>query len=229
MSAIPALRATLESLGARALDFLFTPRCVGCRREGAYLCEPCLAQVARLEGPYRPVTDHRDDAEPLAVPLSYSPFAMKGAIRQAVHDLKYRGVRALAPLLGAAMAEHAQRSGLRADLLVPVPLHRTRLRERGYNQAELLAREVGRRMRLPVDSETLARVRHGSPQAMSGDAAERRAEVREAFQARRKLPARRVLLVDDVCTTGATLNACGRALKRTGVQQVLGLTLAREL
>ena len=233
MRSVPALRASLRRLAARALDFLFTPRCVGCDREGSYLCEPCLGDVPRLQKPYRPGGQPRSGDEavierPRALSMVYSPFALEGAIRQAVHDLKYRGVRALARQLGAAMAEHARTVGIQADVLVPVPLHRTRLRERGYNQAALLADEVGRCLGLPVKAAVVSRVRPGRPQAVSGGAAQRWEEVRDAFQAQRPPPGRRVLLIDDVCTTGATLDACAHALKAAGAEHVVGLTLARQ-
>ena len=162
MRSVPALRASLRRLAARALDFLFTPRCVGCDREGSYLCEPCLGDVPRLQKPYRPGGQPRSGDEavierPRALSMVYSTFAMDGAIRQAVHDLKYRGVRALAQQLGAEMAEHARTVGIQADVLVPVPLHRTRLRDRGDNPPAPPAAEAGRRLVLPAYSSVVAR------------------------------------------------------------------------
>jgi ComF family protein len=113
------------------------------------------------------------------------------------------------------------------DAIVPVPLHASRERERGYNQAALLALELGRRVRLPVVDDVLFRTRETIPQ-VGLDATERRANVLHAFQCSSTgLTGRRVLLVDDVCTSGATLEAAGDALRKGGVSSVWAYTLAR--
>ncbi|MEW6034100.1 MAG: phosphoribosyltransferase family protein [Chloroflexota bacterium] len=110
-----------------------------------------------------------------------------------------------------------------------VPLHPRRLRERGYNQSSLLARGLGQATGLPVDKGTLLRLRDTPPQARTASAEERLQNVVGAFSCRdRLLQGKRVLLIDDVCTSGATLDACATALKRMGASSVWGLTLARE-
>ena len=217
-----------RSLGQKALDLVFTPRCVGCGREGVYLCEPCLEGGRLLDVPY--FLEHGGDsfAEAPAVDGVLSCFAMEGVVREAVHHLKYRGLRAIAPTLGGLMARRAKRGGRPADAVVPVPLHRSRLRERGYNQAELLAAEVAKGLRDSVEAKAVERVRQGPPQARAG-LEERWTGVQGAFESRRRLDGLRLLLVDDVCTTGATLDACARALKGAGAASVWGLTFAREV
>jgi ComF family protein len=113
------------------------------------------------------------------------------------------------------------------DIVVPVPLHATRLRERGYNQAALLAREMAQRAKLAVDERTLVRRRATAPQVKLS-ARERRENVHDAFCCRDDgLVDKRVLLIDDVCTTGATLEACAVALHKSGSHSVQALTLAR--
>jgi ComF family protein len=113
------------------------------------------------------------------------------------------------------------------DVIVPVPLHPARLRRRGYNQAALLARELGRRVGLPVEERALQRVRATRSQ-MRLSAADRRRNVQGAFRcADGRVRGRRVLLLDDVCTTGATLEACADALRAGGAESVWALTLAR--
>ena len=219
-------------LGEKVLDLLFTPRCVGCQREGAYLCDLCLETARPLELPYMPGNASAPDPgalEPMALEGVLSCFSMEGAVREAVHHLKYRGLRAIAPPMGGLLAQRAKSSGISVDAIVPVPLHPKRLRERGYNQAELLAREEAKTLDLPMAADAAVRVSHGPPQARSGALEERRASVQGAFEPRGRLDGRRVLLVDDVCTTGATLEACARALKAGGAACVWGLTFAREL
>jgi len=125
------------------------------------------------------------------------------------------------------MVSYWQDIHLPADVIVPVPLHARRLRERGYNQAALLARELGKGVGLPVLENALIRVRDTSPQVDLG-AEERRENVRGAFHLPDdRLVGKSVLLVDDVYTTGATLEACSLALKQRGVRAAWALTLAR--
>ena len=117
---------------------------------------------------------------------------------------------------------------LPAELLVSVPLHMDRLRERGYNQAALLTRELSERSGLPVEEGSLVRIRETTPQ-VALKAAERRKNVRGAFRGQgEKLRDRQVLLIDDACTTGATLEACAEALREKGTRSVWALVLARE-
>jgi ComF family protein len=116
------------------------------------------------------------------------------------------------------------------DFLVPVPLHRKRMRERGYNQSNLLARELGRLINLPVIDDCLIRQRHALPQARTATVEERQSNVADAFACcDDRLRDKQVLLIDDVSTSGATLNACAVALKAAGAISVWGLTLAREI
>jgi len=113
---------------------------------------------------------------------------------------------------------------------VPVPLHQKRLRERGYNQSSLLAKELGKLTNLPVVDDCLIRQRHAPPQARSATVEERRSNVAGAFVCRdHRLQDKQVLLIDDVSTSGATLDAGAAALKATGATSVWGLVLAREI
>jgi ComF family protein len=116
------------------------------------------------------------------------------------------------------------------EVLVPVPLHHKRLRERGYNQSHLLAQELAKLTGLPLVDDCLSRQRHTPPQARTTTVDERRGNVADAFFCRdRSLEDEQVLLIDDVSTSGATLDACARALKEAGASSVWGLVLAREV
>ncbi|MBN1135675.1 MAG: ComF family protein [Anaerolineae bacterium] len=152
-----------------------------------------------------------------------------GPLRTAIHQFKYEGLRSLAAPLGQLMSqawsELAPVDGL--DAIVPVPLHPTRQRERGYNQASLLAREFGPSLHCPVIEDELFRVKATAPQ-INLSMEQRRANMRHAFEcARGSLAGKRVLLVDDVCTTGATLEAAAAALYQAGAASVWSFTLAR--
>jgi len=226
----------LRHLWERGLDLLLPPRCIGCGREGAFLCEPCLAALPRLEPPFCAVC-----AEPtagglcprcretsLAVDGVRAPFRMEGAVRKAVHALKYNNLRAIAPHLSRLMAQHLEASHISGNALIPVPLHPKRLRERGYNQAELLARGVGKLAGLPVLNEALVRARPSAPQVSLASREARALNVRDAFQCTGDVRGQALIVVDDVVTTASTVDACARALKAWGAASVWVLALARE-
>jgi ComF family protein len=157
---------------------------------------------------------------------SFGPYDAE--LRALIVLLKYSGVRPLARPLGSWLALAIQQCpALRdADALVPVPLHPSRQRARGFNQAELLARELGRWVKIPTENRWLARVKD-TPSQAGLTPVQRVENVRGAFAAATKLDTARILLLDDVCTTGATVNACARALKHAGAEQVNALTVAR--
>lgn len=234
----PSTPDLLQRATGALLDLVFPPRCVACGKEGAFLCQPCVASAPLIPQPScrrcaRPVRVaglcEVCRAEPRSLEGVLSPYAMGDAVQQAVYALKYHNLRALAPTLGALMASHVQQAGVMADVLVPVPLHPHRWRERGYNQAELLAKEMGRQLGLPVASKGLTRVKHSDPQARAASREERRANVEGAFLAKALFQGQRVLLVDDVCTTGATLESCALALRQAGAASAWGVTFAKEL
>jgi len=153
---------------------------------------------------------------------------LRGPLKRAIYQFKYRQKRKLALPLADLMYHYLLENPLPADLLVPVPLHMDRLRERGYNQAALLAWELSERSGLPVEEESLVRIRETAPQ-VALKAGERRKNIRGAFRGQgEKLNDKQVLLIDDVCTTGATLEACAEALREKGARSVWALVPARQ-
>jgi len=151
-------------------------------------------------------------------------------MRQAIYQLKYRNLRALAVPLAKLLQDYLTTSHVPGEALVPVPLHQKRLRQRGYNQSHLLAQELGKLTNLPVVDDCLIRLRHAPPQARTSTVNERRSNVADAFTCRnQRLQDKQVLLIDDVSTSGATLDACAAALKAAGASSVWGLALAREI
>lgn len=235
MSVIEATGFHWRSLRNQFLDILLPPRCVGCRQVGVWLCAECLDQIPLVNPPVcaccggAVVADGlcaRCRTSPLQIECIRSVVYLEGVLREAVHWLKYRGRTALAGPLGDLMARYWMQHPMLADVVVPVPLHPARLRERGYNQAALLAREMARRVGLVVDEQMLVRQRSTAPQ-VELNAKQRKENVRDAFRCSGSgLVGKRVLLVDDVCTTGATLEACAVALYEGGVCGVQALTLA---
>ncbi|MEM7035285.1 MAG: ComF family protein [Chloroflexota bacterium] len=148
-------------------------------------------------------------------------------IRPAIHQLKYNNHRAIVSTLSQILADTYQQLDLVATVLVPVPLHTSRFKERGYNQSELLADGLKSVLNVPVDANMVQRTRPTQTQ-MSLGVDERRRNVADAFSSSEaSLADYNVLLIDDVCTTGATLDACAAVLKQKGVASVWGLTIAR--
>ena len=226
----------LTALVRSALDLVFPLTCLGCRREGSVICPACLAGLKRLECPYcdicaRPRTPGicaRCSQETPAIDSIRAPFLFEGTLRDAISQLKYRGMRAAAKPLAELLAEYMRSRMPDADVLVPVPLHPRRLRQRGYNQSALLAQELSSLLELPVEQDLLVRVQNSQPQVDTLSREERRANVAGVFAAGAVPSRTRVLLIDDVATTGSTLLECAAALKAAGTFRVHGLVLARE-
>jgi ComF family protein len=159
-----------------------------------------------------------------------SPFEFEGVIRGAIYQLKYDYIRALAVPLGRLLCDFFLSNPIEGEVLVPVPVHKRRLKERGYNQSALLAGELSRLLNLPLMTDSLVRVRHTRPQVRTAGGAERFDNVDGAFKCLGNgLEHRKIVLVDDVSTSGATLDACAQAIKAAGAASVWGLTLAREI
>ena len=229
----------LTKIRGLALDLLFPRWCVGCGREGDFICPDCRQSLPRITPPLCPKCGLPQASANLCsscldwaadIDGIRAPFRFDGVVRQAIHELKYRNLRALAGPLARLLNGYLLGDPLPAQVLVPVPLHPKRMRERGYNQSYLLAKELGKLAGWPVVSDCLVRERHSLPQARTASVGERRANVSDAFAGRhRRLEGRQVLLIDDVSTSGATLDACARTLKEAGAASVWGLTLAREI
>jgi ComF family protein len=144
-----------------------------------------------------------------------------------MHQFKYDGLTALGEPLGELLTEGWRSFRPPGDVIIPVPLHSRRLRERGYNQSAVLAGELGRRVGLPVLERGLARTRETAPQ-VELNASQRQVNVAGAFECMTgEICGHAVLLIDDVCTTGATLNACAEALRKQEPRSIWALTLAR--
>ncbi len=159
-----------------------------------------------------------------------SLFRFDDTIRRAIHQLKYRNLKAISPFLAELLAHYLRSNPLPGEVLICVPLHPRRLRERGYNQSNLLAKGLGKRIDLPVIEDCLVRVKQTQPQVRAADVEERRRNVADAFICRdERVSGRQIILIDDVCTSGATLESCAVALKNKGATSAWGLTLAREI
>jgi ComF family protein len=238
------------------VDWLYPPRCRACSgriegRDAEYFCSDCWGHIQLISHPLcnwcgRPFPDAAGDDHTCGVCLSRPPqFTAARAwacypreeiaddpVRQVVHKFKYGRKVSLGKPLGRLMALGCREflDGCRFDLIVPVPLHPKRLRWRAFNQSLLLAREISRAYRVPADPFVLRRDRPTPPQTQLPED-ERRKNVRSAFSLNVDRPVDRksILLVDDVYTSGATVNECSRVLKRARASEVFVVTLARAI
>ena len=245
------------SIGERfewLVDWLYPPRCRACAarfygRDAEYFCAACRDQIRLVGHPLcnvcgRPFPDASGEDHTCGVCLARPPQFIRAwawacyprqetedhPLRQAVHKFKYGRKVSLGKPLGRLMARACGEflSECDADVIVPVPLHPKRLRWRGFNQALLLAGPMSKTYGIVADPFLLRRIKETPPQTQLNEE-ERRRNVRGAFALApdRSVEGQRVLLVDDVYTSGATVNECSRTLKRNGAEQVYVMTLAR--
>ena len=238
------------------VDWLYPPRCRACAgripgSDSEYFCPLCRRDIQRISHPLCTVCgqpflgaggeDHLCGACLLRAPQFVAARAWacyprepleQHPLRRVVQKFKYGRKVALGKPLGRLMASGCEEflSSFDADVIVPVPLHPKRLRWRGFNQSVLLARGVSRMYRVPLECRALCRAVETPPQTQLSEE-ERRRNVRGAFSVRRPeaIRGQRVLLIDDVYTSGATVNECCRALNRAGAKESYVLTLARTL
>ncbi len=182
---------------------------------GDHLCLPCRKDLASMRR--QEIFFYVEGMEKV-----YAPYPYEGAARELIHCLKFTYVRDAAGLLGREMAACIE--GECFDALVPVPLHPGRLKERGFNQAELLAQAVVEQKNIPV-LPALTRLRETNQQAKL-EKEQRMKNMEDAFQTCEKVKGMRLLLVDDVCTTGATARACLKALSTSGAKSISLLVAA---
>jgi ComF family protein len=232
------------------LDILFPPLCHVCRThvpgdEEIHICAACREKIAPIASPFCPVCgvpfatedgiDHPcgpclTDRPPFARARSATVF--QGAVQELVHRFKYGRKMHLARPLGLltarALSDFARQAA--PDCIVPVPLHNRRLRERGFNQSQLLGRMLAKRWSIPLSVNNLRRIRWTEPQ-VGLSSSERERNVRGAFAIAdpAHIREKRVLLVDDVYTTGSTVAECARTLARAGAEEVFVITVARAI
>lgn len=225
----------LQRLISAGLDLLYPPRCVGCGQIGTFWCDSCDANTSYLTGPCcricgspRPVQGLlcrgcQADPMPLFVRSAahYAP-----PITRPILALKYPPTRGLAAFFAHRLHQIYVRVSWSVDVIVPVPLSDSRQKKRGFNQGELIGREFARLAKVPQHAALLRRIRR-TPSQVGLTPIERRDNLESAFEARPEVSGARVLLIDDLYTTGATLRACSNALLDPRVRHVHGLTVAR--
>jgi len=233
----------LHTAWQEILDALYPPRCAACAQVGyEHWCEDCLSRVSYIAPPVCAKCGTPIDPEgfcpscpvhPLLPEAVRAAAHYEGAVKEAIHRLKYAAKPAVAPALAQLLIQ-AWHSALSEPLraaqgVIPIPIHRERERERGFNQSVLLARHFCHAVGLPLWDDVLVRAVYRQPQ-VGLNAAQRAQNVKDAFRVVRseEVAGKRVLLMDDVWTTGSTLNEAARALLQVGAAHVFALTVAHE-
>jgi competence protein ComFC len=232
------------------LDLLFPKFCLGCKKEGSYLCADCRALLdiaefdyclcdtkpARLPPEQKSGKCQRCQNKKLSGLYFALPYKEKQLTRKLIYQFKYQPyLKDLAETLASILIEHFVISGKNTDeiwdngVLVPVPLDKKKLKLRGYNQAEELSKELSKILQIPVVSNNLIKINPTKPQ-MELSKSEREKNLENAFAI--KNPAgfagKKIFLVDDVYTTGSTMEECAKVLKKNEVKNVWGIAIARE-
>jgi len=223
------------------LNLFFPSECPACQapsdsHEHNPICSKCWSGIARYEGPSCSICGLPTVSEytglcaecltktpPFSRITCYSIY--EGALKESIHLLKFNGVKRLAKPLGSLLAQLTSND---FDAVIPVPLHISRLREREFNQAALLGYHLSKTFKKPLLPDALRKIRQTELQtAVSGK--ERRANLRGAFSASGDMSGMRLLLVDDVITTGATVRECSSILKKNGAHEIKVVALARSM
>jgi len=228
------LFATARSFLGVICDFIYPPYCLLCESylnpNEQIICRQCWQHLPELDRPLISADMlFRHNQSTLYIDQSFAIYEYDLQIRELIHQMKYRGKQKLAKLFGDRLAEKWLRiEPENVACLIPVPLHRRRYKERGYNQSLLLAEAFSRRTGIPVDRNVLIRSRYTQPQAkMTRE--ERLQNVLNAFSVRRSKDIQNIVLglVDDVVTTGSTVNECARVLRQAGAKFVISISVAR--
>jgi len=242
----PKFQKTKEFL----LDLFFPKFCLGCQKEGAYLCDDCrsLLDIAEYNyclcdtKPQRLPPDsksgkcQRCQDKKLSGLFFALPYKEKALTRKLIYQFKYQPyLKDLAETLASILIEHFIISGKNTDevwensVLIPVPLDKNKLKSRGYNQSEELAKELSKILKIPVISNNLVKIKSTKPQ-MELSKSEREKNLAGVFEIKNpaEFTGKKIFLVDDVYTTGCTMQECAKILKENSAKQIWGIALARE-
>ena len=211
-------RKRLPVLWKAGLDWLYPPCCPLCGQPDVALCRSCAADLAAVR--WQVIPKQLPDLD-----WVFASGVHSGLLREGIRALKYGCERDLAEPLAERIWQVLKLAGDCFDAVIPVPLHESRFLERGFNQAELLGHTLSERSAIPLHEGALHRIRATQTQVGLGEA-QRVRNVADAFQVREEVADQRFLLVDDVCTSGATLVACARALRRAGAKAIAALTVS---
>jgi len=222
------------------LDLIFPKFCLGCGQEGLWLCKKCYENIktknhqccpiCRRQNQYGSVCDNCKNKTSLDGLITGCVYE-KGLIKKCIHYYKYQFIKDLSRPLSSLMLKTYKKlspPALKKAIMIPIPLHRKRFIERGYNQSEILGKHIAKKINMPYYDKLLKRVKYTQKQA-SLDKKSRLINLNQAFKVNKKFDfkGKNVIIIDDVATTLATLNSSAKQLKKAGANEVWGLVIAR--
>lgn len=230
----------MSKIFAFILDLIFPIKCLDCGKEGDWLCDKCFKKIKFQENQLCPVC-HKQEKNGRLCPacrrqksidaLLIACHYQDEIVQKIIHFLKYRYVRGLRPLFGRMLAEFISRNNFgpfQNFFILPIPLHKKRERFRGFNQAEIIAEELAKIIKIPVNKNILRRSKHTSAQA-NLKAKQRSKNIKNAFvlASGLEIMGKSAILIDDVYTTGSTMNEAAGVLKKAGVKEIIGFVIAK--
>jgi len=231
-------------MSKRLLDFtinlLFPKFCLGCKKEGFWLCPDCQKSIEIFDSFYCPVCKKRlpdgkicEDCRRKTKLFRFFAAAPydNNLTKELIHKLKYSFVKDISKDLAIPIVNFLKslNSDFSEFLIIPVPLHKSRLRWRGFNQANEIAKEISKFLKIPLISNNLVKIKSTKPQVEISDSQKRKENVQGAFRVKNPkiFAGKKIILVDDIYTTGSTMEECAKVLKRAGAKEIRGIVVAR--
>lgn len=220
------LKLLVSKTRSFTLDIFFPSFCVTCKKEGSFLCENCKKKIEIFKTP-----SHLPQKSKLEIFYCATEYR-QDEIGKLIYNFKYRFIKEIRKELGEILIEHLEKSGFKKNdnqILIPVPLHKKRLKWRGFNQSEILAKEISSHFDIPVITNTLFREKYTEPQTLKQDRKERIKNIKNAFLCKNTeiIKNKEIILVDDVLTTGSTLKECAKTLSRNGMEKIIAIVIAK--
>ncbi|MDO8513613.1 MAG: ComF family protein [bacterium] len=225
-----------KTVGEWLLDLIFPRFCIGCHKEGSFLCWNCQSKIIKIKYPTcikcqklaeEGICPRCKSALPLTKTIIVG-YHRDPILKELIHNLKYEGLKEIAGILGDLLIERLKQTDFPKNCtIVPVPLHKSRLSTRGFNQSTLIAKQIADQFSLNYCENLLERIKNTKPQ-ISLTYQDRKSNLTSAFRIRpkTKIPNGTIILVDDVVTTGATIGECAKVLRQGGVRRIWLLALA---
>lgn len=220
------------------LDILFPRNCVYCKKflKSGIVCDSCLGRISIYSGFFCPVCNGRMP-EPKKICHPRAPYILAAAtdyndvVREIIHRMKYDGIAEAAEPISKIIGDYIRiaQLPLAGRIIVPIPMHHSRERSRGFNQAALIAEKISRNFGIPLEPNVLIRIKNTAPQSGIKSTAEKNKNICGCFSVAKpeNIAGKSILLVDDIITSGATLNEACRVLKNAGAKNILALVMAK--
>jgi len=216
----------IHSIKKFILDIFFPSFCVSCKKEGSFLCDSCEEKIFIFKRP-----SHLPEKSKIKKFYCATEYKQK-TLEKLIHNFKYRFIKEAKNDISKILIKHLELSEFKPNknqILIPVPLHKKRLKWRGFNQSEILAKEIGSYFDIPVTTNILFREKYTEPQISKQNRKERIKNIKNVFSCKNlnSIKNKEIILVDDVITTGSTLKECAKTLSKNNANDILAIVVAK--